>query len=371
MGISDKDLERYLKRIAKTRHALSKPTVDREIWQQNYKALISGLESGWGTPFAEINYNSPNWKYIAELKYHTASFAAFKNHDETGKITELLIGKDGKPRKWIDFRNKAMKVSQKYNKRWLQTEYNHAHQSARMASKWKGYEADADLYQNLEYVAVMDERTRQSHAALNGAIYPINHPFWDTFYPPNGWGCRCHVRQSDAKVVEKPGIDLPKNFQNNAGKTGKVFDTKGGYYKGVGAKDRKEIDMLSNNFLGTHSKTEVQKWYAGLKVKTILEHAGLPRPVRLSGRNVETITYKGHDNRLVRNELLYDIETALKESKPAKGNPYPERKGRDKYINWYYFEVETPFKEKFWLNFVEMENKQVKLHAITSKIKTD
>ena len=44
---------------------------------------------------------------------------------------------------------------------------------------------------NLRYVAVLDARTRPEHRAWHGLILPIDHPLWDTHYPPNGWGCRC------------------------------------------------------------------------------------------------------------------------------------------------------------------------------------
>lgn len=44
-----------------------------------------------------------------------------------------------------------------------------------------------------QYSAVNDSRTRPTHLAMNGKIYPADHPFWDTWYPPNGYNCRCGV----------------------------------------------------------------------------------------------------------------------------------------------------------------------------------
>ena len=42
-----------------------------------------------------------------------------------------------------------------------------------------------------QYVSQHD--ARPSHLAMNGRVYPADDPFWDSFYPPNGWNCRCKV----------------------------------------------------------------------------------------------------------------------------------------------------------------------------------
>lgn len=40
-----------------------------------------------------------------------------------------------------------------------------------------------------QYSAVDDSRTRPTHRALHGRVYRYDSPFWDTFYPPNGFRC--------------------------------------------------------------------------------------------------------------------------------------------------------------------------------------
>jgi hypothetical protein len=34
---------------------------------------------------------------------------------------------------------------------------------------------------------------RPLHVSWDGLTLPPDHPFWDTHFPPNGWGCQCWV----------------------------------------------------------------------------------------------------------------------------------------------------------------------------------
>lgn len=38
-----------------------------------------------------------------------------------------------------------------------------------------------------QYAAIMDAATRTDHAAHNGKVYHRDHPFWNQWYPPNGF----------------------------------------------------------------------------------------------------------------------------------------------------------------------------------------
>lgn len=92
--------------------------------------------------------------------------------------------------------------------RRLQTIYQTNMQTAYMAGRYKtmmGNAADRPFWQ---YVAVMDNRTRPSHRSLNGRVFRYDDPFWQSFYPPNGFRCRCRVRALDRETLDSRGFDL-------------------------------------------------------------------------------------------------------------------------------------------------------------------
>src|SRR5699024_11073215 len=66
------------------------------------------------------------------------------------------------------------------------------------------------------YVAVMDEATRPSHAAMNGRVFRLDDPVWDHITPPNGYGCRCRMVTLSEAEVKRRGLIV----ESSAGKLG-------------------------------------------------------------------------------------------------------------------------------------------------------
>ena len=63
-----------------------------------------------------------------------------------------------------------------------------------MAARWEDFGKDEDDYY-LQYRTAGDNNVRPEHAALHGVTLPMSDSFWSTYYPPNGWNCRCTVIQ--------------------------------------------------------------------------------------------------------------------------------------------------------------------------------
>jgi uncharacterized protein with gpF-like domain len=84
--------------------------------------------------------------------------------------------------------------------------------TAYQAGRWAQL-TDPDLLQlkpYLEYRHGGSLEPRPEHLAWDGLILPADDPFWQTHYPPNGWGCSCKVfaaGESDLKRAGKTGPD--------------------------------------------------------------------------------------------------------------------------------------------------------------------
>lgn len=63
------------------------------------------------------------------------------------------------------------------------------------AEMWRRQKDTAALFPYLRYNAVLDNGTSAICRELHGTVARVNDPFWDTYYPPNHFGCRSVVSQ--------------------------------------------------------------------------------------------------------------------------------------------------------------------------------
>lgn len=89
--------------------------------------------------------------------------------------------------------------------RRLRTIYDTNLRMSRAAGRWQRIQALKGARPFLRYTAVMDDRTRDQHRVWHGTILPVDHPWWDTHYPPCGWHCRCTVRQLSQRDLDRNG----------------------------------------------------------------------------------------------------------------------------------------------------------------------
>ena len=129
-----------------------------------------------------------------QLQQSDYIFSGIKTFHELNEAFPSLIDENGNRKPFEQFLNDVRKIDEKYNSAYLKAEYNFCQQSANMAAKWEQYQKDGDRY-NLQYRTAGDDHVRPAHAALDRITLPPSHPFWQQYFPPNGWNCRCTVVQ--------------------------------------------------------------------------------------------------------------------------------------------------------------------------------
>lgn len=162
-------------------------------------------------------------------------FSGVKTFHELNEAFPSLLDENGEKKPFDRFLNDVQKVNETYNGAWLRAEYNFANASATMAAKWEKVQEYGDDY-CLQYRTAGDDQVRPEHAALHGITLPPSDPFWDEFYPPNGWNCRCNVVQvlkdkypqtDSAEAYARGQKALAKDtkgmFRFNSGKQEKTF----------------------------------------------------------------------------------------------------------------------------------------------------
>ena len=160
-------------------------------------------------------------------------FSGMKTFHELNEAFPSLLDEDGSRKPFERFLNDVRKIDEKYNGNYLRAEYNFVVSSAEMAARWEGFMEDGDRY-HLQYRTANDGKVRPEHAAMHGITLPPSDSFWDEFYPPNGWNCRCtviQVRKSKHPATDHEeamalgelatGRDSKGIFRFNPGKEGK------------------------------------------------------------------------------------------------------------------------------------------------------
>ncbi|WP_081696415.1 phage minor head protein [Thiomicrorhabdus sp. Kp2] len=77
--------------------------------------------------------------------------------------------------------------------------------TARAAGQYERAQKTKAAMPYLMYELGPSRNHRDEHVSWSRIILPIDHPFWQTHYPPNGWGCKCRVRQISAAEAERLG----------------------------------------------------------------------------------------------------------------------------------------------------------------------
>ena len=329
------------------------------------------------------------------LRADARRFAAYKAHYVETAVKNLLNDEKTPAEQRQANAERAMRTFQ----RWGQTERNYAVQSTQMAEKWQEFEKDGDRYL-LQYRTAHDEKVRATHAALHNTTLPPDDPFWDEYYPPLGWNCRCTVVQvrrgkypaSDSSTSIANGraaTEKTPSFRFNPGKQRKCFPDNVSYLKHAGA-NRKERDKVEEKCEKLSMKQARQMARYLTSERTLLSVEGEQREVIYTPDGISHCVQDmlgRNDVYWLKNEVLPQINRYIAHAEyMGKKVSDTGHNSRSRTINlkqntdyYYYYKIQLPSGQECYIHlghyktdFVNAERAgNMYLYSITKKLPTD
>lgn len=297
---------------------------------QTYSDLLKGVTAGYGSSFSTFGKDAGKDAAVIQMRQNLYRFSHAKTLTELEEFNKALY--DGDQIKSLpEFKKEVEKINAKYNRSYLETEYNTARNAAEHARKWNEYQEDKKLFPNLKYMTVSDERVRDEHAVLHGVIKPLDDPFWSLYYPPNGWNCRCYTvqtaEQPDTGKFEDKSIK--KEFLGNVGTDNIIFSKDHTFFqiaKEVGTaktEEAFEYSKISTPYIKaykdkiTGATVEVSPWTdkTGLfaNYRTAIKLAKNGTSVMLNP-NLDSNIIPGKNAEYFINENISDLKSDFKEN---------------------------------------------------------
>lgn len=224
-------------------------------------------------------------------------FSGMKTFHELNEAFPSLLDSNGNRKTFEAFLNDVRKIDNTYNSNYLRAEYNFVQSSAEMAAKWEQFSEDGDRY-NLQYRTANDGKVRPEHAALNGVTLPPSDPFWEEYYPPNGWNCRCTVVQ--VRKSQYPAT--PHDEAMALGEEALQRDTKGIFHFNPG-KENKTIPDYNPYTIRRCRDCDIAKGELNL---SFIPDNELCQACKLVHKCYKDKTRKSEIMRIEENKKLYD-----------------------------------------------------------------
>ncbi len=357
-----------------------KPSFDyRDVWREEHAIAFTVAKAVKLDILQDIQ---------SELQKSLSSgetFAQFKKN-----LTPILQKKGwwGK-REMIDPETGEQKLVQLGSPRRLKVIYDNNMRTARAAGQWERIQRTKKALPYLIYELGPSREHRPEHQSWAGIILPVDHPFWKTHFTPNGYGCKCRIRQITQREydrlvktgnykTEAPEI-IYKPWENK--RTGLIedvpegidpsWDTNSGWLRQIGidrsfvtkAQALDNIEDPASLFVSPVKLAEYSAWSA--KMRATNRAGGELRTVGVLGSNeIEFLAAKGESPE----EIITVVEGRLmsqsggfKKSKAARHRKsgdalsnkqwqaLPQLLPQAKHILWYN-------KGKQFVYFIPIEN---------------
>ena len=166
---------------------------DAELFQYISSDLLDAVQKAFKRTVnhADVRfaYGLQDDAFITALEQNLFHFSAAKTLAEVQELNRMFR----ESKNFEEFSKKAAEICGTFNKTWQKTEYETAVLTAESASNYHRLMGKTKLFPYWKYVTAGDDKVREEHRKLDGAVLPAKDTRWDKIFPPNGWKCRCRV----------------------------------------------------------------------------------------------------------------------------------------------------------------------------------
>lgn len=153
---------------------------------------------------------------------HQAMQQAIQNgtafHDFQKRLKPYLLA-----RGWLaptgEITSDVLREHQKHLGRRLKTIYHTNKQTAYAAGQWERIQQTKEFLPYLQYMPSLSVNKRDGHKRYYGIIRPVDDPIWASLIPPNGFNCKCWVKQITKSEAKRQGISEPIELETETIKT--------------------------------------------------------------------------------------------------------------------------------------------------------
>lgn len=235
-----------------------------------------GIEAGFGQPFqeqlaffrAKLNLPSERWDDVWQSAHDRAFVVAGAMKadlltDLRGAVDKVIadgIGIEAFRRDffaiaaqhgWTNYTGAATAAGRAWRTRVI---YQTNMQASHAAGRWQQL-TDPDLlavrpfWRYIHNDSVVSPRPLHKHWGDTGLTLRHDHPFWQTHYPPNGWGCRCRIKAVRGPA-EGDATAPPEGWDAISAKTGAPAGIDKGWAYAPGARaDMPLREMVSDKLI--------------------------------------------------------------------------------------------------------------------------
>lgn len=315
------------------RYAYSHKGFDGGVYHPIVKAtgaeLVKGVDVGYGI-LQGTDYGSPDYIMREYLKRNVWKFSVAKNYNDSIRLSNLLIRKDGSVRPWHEFKKEALFVVGASN-RYLKTEYDTIVAGAQMSRLWQEIQRDKYIFPFVQFDVVLDGRTSEICEPLHNLIFKVDDPVLAYYFPPNHFNCRTTVRKLRTGVPSKNYQlpDIPEAFKNNVGASKEIFTADNNYILNTEENVLKEADRIYLKELRRKVMSHAEANY----IKQTYEMTDGKRVV-INKKGFKHFLNEPHDKIIEKNILGLDLERVLRTAEYVKSSD--DVKGRPQFRYHYY-----------------------------------